>query len=127
MKKDSQMFRVVNHDFTTTGVNTQLISAHGQLFWYQFRQDACRNKWYQAVQYIGSKKQANCYTYTLEYGPHPGDSSRRSILYTRATHSEEECAKNIFQSADCFNTDLNTIKMFNLNSVLKFKVKIEVA
>ncbi|KDR17164.1 E3 ubiquitin-protein ligase SIAH1B-like isoform X2 [Zootermopsis nevadensis] len=125
-RKETQVFRVSNHDFRVSGTSTQLISVLDQLFWYQFRQDSSKNKWWQAIQYIGSKKQASTYRYTLEFGPVPGDSLKRSIVYSRVTHPDDDHVDSIFKSSDCFNTDLNSIKHFvTKNNSLQFKVKIE--
>jgi hypothetical protein len=125
-KKETRLFRVSNHDFSLNGTSTQLISVLGQLFWYQFRQDSSKNRWCQAIQYIGSKKQAVRYKYTLEFGPVPEDALKRSIVYSRATHPDEEHIESIFKSSDCFSTDLNSIRYFvTRNNSLQFKVKIE--
>lgn len=125
-RKETQVFRVSDHDFRVSGTSTQLISVLDQLFWYQFRQDLSKNKWCQAIQYIGSKKQASKYKYTLEFGPVPDDSVKRSIVYSRVTHPDEDHIDKIFKSSDCFNTDLNSIKHFVArNNSLQFKVKIE--
>ncbi|XP_023711830.1 E3 ubiquitin-protein ligase Siah1 [Cryptotermes secundus] len=125
-KREIRLFRVSNHDFSVNGTSTLLISVFDQLFWYQLRQDSSKNRWCQAIQYIGSKKQAVTYKYTLEFGPVPDDSLKRTIVYSRATHPEEEHIDNIFKSSDCFCTDLNSIKYFVArNNSLQFKVKIE--
>jgi hypothetical protein len=125
-RKETQVFRVLNHDFKISGTSTQLISVLDQLFWYQFRQDSSKNKWFQAIQYIGSKKEASRYKYTLEFGPLSEDSLKRSIVYGRVTHPNEDNIDNIFKSSDCFNIDLNSIKYFVVkNNLLQFKVKIE--
>lgn len=125
-KRETRLFRVSNHNFSINGTSTQLISTLDQLFWYQFRQDSSKNRWCQAIQCIGSKKQAEKYKYTLEFGPVPEDSLKRSIVYSRATHPEEEHIDNIFKSSDCFSIDLNSIKYFAAkNNSLQFKVKIE--
>jgi hypothetical protein len=125
-RKETQLFRVSNHDFSLSGTSTQLISVLDQLFWYQFRQDSSKNKWCQAIQYIGSKTQAVKYKYTLEFGPVAEDSLKRSIVYSRVTHPDEEHIDSIFKSSDCFSADLNSIKYFVArNNSLQFKVKIE--
>ncbi|XP_069676225.1 E3 ubiquitin-protein ligase SIAH1B-like [Periplaneta americana] len=125
-RKESQLFRVTNHDFRISGTSTQLISVLGQLFWYQFRQDASKNRWCQAIQYIGSKNQALRYKYTLEFGPVPHDAVKRTTVYSRVTHSDDDNVDNIFKSSDCFSIDLNSIKYFVTSSnILQFKVKIE--
>lgn len=120
------MFRMSSHDFNVSGSSTQLISIFDQLFWYQFRQDTSKDKWCQAIQYIGAKKQASRYKYTLEFGPVAEDSLKRSIVYSSVTHSDEEHIDYIFESSQSFSTDLNSIKHFVTNdNSLKFKVKIE--
>jgi hypothetical protein len=125
-RRETRLFRVSKHDFSLNGTITLLISVSEQLFWYQFRQDSCRNRWCQAIQYIGPKKQAATYKYTLEFGSLPEDSLKRSIVYSRATHPEEEHIDSIFKSSDCFSVDLNSIKYFvGRNNSLQFKVKIE--
>jgi hypothetical protein len=125
-KKETRHFRVSNHDFSINGTSTQLISVLGQLFWYQFRQDSSKHRWCQAIQYVGTKNQAARYKYTLEFGPAPEDSQKRSIVYSRATHHDEEHIDSVFKSSDCFSTDLNSIRCFVArNNSLHFKVKIE--
>jgi hypothetical protein len=125
-KKETRLFRVSNHDFSINGTVTQLILVLDQLFWYQFRQDTSKNRWGQAIQYIGSKKQAARYKYTLEFGPLPNDSLKRSVVYSRATHPDDEHMDSIFRSSDCFITDLNSIRHFVArNNSLLFKMKIE--
>lgn len=125
-RKETQMFRVSNHEFNVSASSTQLISVFDQLFWYQFRQDSNKGKWCQAIQYIGAKKEASMYKYTLEFGPVAGDSLKRSIVYSSVTHSDEEHTDYIFKSSHCFSTDLNSIKHFvSKDNSLKFKVKIE--
>jgi hypothetical protein len=126
LRKETQLFRVSNHDFRVSGTSTQLLLVWDQLFWYQFRQDSTKNKWCQAIQYIGSKKHAGRYKYTIEFGPLPEDDLKRSMVYTRVTHPDEDHIDNIFKMSDCFSTDLNTIKYFvSKNNSLHFKVKIE--
>jgi hypothetical protein len=117
---------VSNHEFNVSCSSTQLISIFDQLFWYQFRQDSSKGKWCQAIQYIGAKKEASKYKYTLEFGPVAEDRLKRSIVYSSVTHSDEERIDYIFKSSHCFSTDLNSIKHFAAkDKSVKFKVKIE--
>ena len=125
-KKNTQLFHVKKHDFNVSGFSTQLISIFDQLFWYQFRQDSSKGKWCQAVQYIGAKKKANKYKYTIEFGPVAEDSLKRSIAYSSVTHSDEENTGYIFKYSHCFCTDLNSIKHFvEKDNSLQFRVTIE--
>lgn len=125
-RKETQIYRVSNHEFNVSCSSTQLISIFDQLFWYQFRQDSSKGKWCQAIQYIGAKKEASKYKYTLEFGPVAEDRLKRSIVYSSVTHSDEERIDYIFKSSHCFSTDLNSIKHFAAkDKSVKFKVKIE--
>ncbi|PNF29336.1 hypothetical protein B7P43_G07806 [Cryptotermes secundus] len=118
-KREIRLFRVSNHDFSVNGTSTLLISVFDQLFWYQLRQDSSKNRWCQAIQYIGSKKQAVTYKYTLEFGPVPDDSLKRTIVYSRATHPEEEHIDNIFKSSDLrgYTATLRLLAKMDANQV----------
>jgi len=125
-RKETQVFRVANHDFNASGYSTHLISMFEELFWYHFRQDSSKGKWCQAVQYIGGKDKASKYKYTIEFGPVAEDFLKRSISYSSVTLSDEENMAYILNFSHCFSTDVNSVKHFvTKENWLKFKLKIE--
>jgi hypothetical protein len=125
-RKEIQLFHVANHDFNASGFNTHLISIYNELFWYHFRQDSSKDKWFQAVQYIGAKNKASKYKYTVEFGPVAEDFLKRSISYSSLTHSDEEDMDYVFKLSQCFSTDLNSVRHFVAkDNSLKFRLKLE--
>lgn len=125
-RKESQLFHVAKHDFNASGFSTHLISFFDELFWYHFRQDSSKDKWCQAVQYIGAKNKASKFRYTLQFGPVAEDFLKRSIVYSSVTHSDEENMDHTLKFSYSFSTDLNSVKHFVAkDNSLRFKLKIE--
>jgi len=95
------------HDHNLT---TQIIVAHGELFWFRHEKDSSRSKFFIAVQYIGPEKDAEKYKYECKFTS--TNSSDMEVNFVRNTHKDTEIIEDVFNSEDCLCFSIRALKHF---------------
>jgi hypothetical protein len=95
------------HDHSLT---TQIIAAHGELFWFRHEKNSSRSKFFIAVQYIGAEKNAEKYKYECKFTS--TNSSDMEVQFIRNTHKDTEIIEDVFNSEDCLCVSIRVLKHF---------------
>jgi hypothetical protein len=90
--------------------DVQLLSAHDEIFWYNFSCDNVKQKIFLAVQYIGSKERACMFLY--EFQLYTDDDEERSIIITNRTHPDTEKASDIYDTGCCIILDFAMLRQY---------------
>jgi len=108
------------HDHSLT---TQIIEAHGELFWFRHEKDSSKSKFFIAVQYIGPEKDAENYKYECKFTS--TNSSGMEVKFIRNTHKDTEIIEDMFSSEDCLCVSIRVTKNFVAeDDTLRFSLKV---
>lgn len=111
-------FLLYDHDLTT-----QVIMAHGELFWFRHQKDSSKFKFFCAVQYIGPEENAAKYRYEIKFDWK--NPSGMKFKFSRNTHKDTDFINDIFNSEDCLCVStLMTEKFMGKDENLRFILKI---
>lgn len=105
------------------GLTTQMIVAHGELFWFHHEKDSSKSKFFGAVQYIGPEEDAEKYKY--EFKLTSTNSNGMEIKFLRNTHKDTEIIGDVFSSEDCACVSIRVAKNFVVeDNTLRFSLKV---
>lgn len=111
-------FLLYDHDLTT-----QVIMAHGEVFWFRHRKDSSKFKFFGAVQYVGAEENAAKYRYEIRFDRKNPSGTR--FKFVRNTHKDTELINDIFSSEDCLCVStLITERFVGKDETLHFILKI---
>lgn len=110
----------LSHDHSLT---TQMIAAHGELFWFHHEKDSSKSKFFIAVQHIGQEKDAEQYQYECKFTS--TNSSGMEVTFIRNTHKDTEIIEDVFSSEDCLCFSILVTKNFvGEDDNLRFSLKV---
>jgi E3 ubiquitin-protein ligase SIAH1 len=102
----------------------QLVSAYHEVFWYNFKCDATKQKLFLAVQYIGPQELACTFTYEFELCADTDEE--KSIIIKNRTRPDTEKLNDIYDSASCIVLDFATVKHFvDSNNSVSFCLRLK--
>jgi hypothetical protein len=102
----------------------QLISACHEIFWYNFKCDATKQKLFLAVQYIGLKELASNFTYEFQMCADP--DQELSINMKNRTHPDTEKVSDIYESARCVVLDFAMLRHYiGSDNNLSFNLQVK--
>jgi hypothetical protein len=113
-------FFLYDHDLTT-----QVIMAHGEVFWFRHHKDSSKFKFFGAVQYVGPEENAAKYRYEIKFDLK--NPSGMEFKFRRNTHKDTEVINDIFSSEDCLCVStLVTQKFVGEDKTLRFNLTIKI-
>lgn len=121
--KESNYCKIKDFFLYDHGLTTQVIVAHGELFWLHHKKSSSKSKFFAAVQHVGLAEDAEKYKYELRLAA--TNSSGMEITFSRNTHKDTEAIKNVFSSEDCLCISELAAKNFVAeDDILRFSLKV---
>lgn len=111
----------LSHDHSVT---TQVIMAHGELFWFHHEKDSSKSKFFGAVQYVGPQENARNYKYEFKFTSEnpPG----MEIQFNRNTHTDTEIIDDVFSAEDCLCVSILFTKNFVKEDIMRFSLNVKI-
>lgn len=109
----------INYDHTLT---TQVILAHGELFWFHHEKNSFKSKFFGAVQYVGPEENAAKYKYEVEFFSR--NPIGMNIKFSRNTHTDTEIIDDVFSSEECLCVSILAMRQFVSEDKLRFSLKV---
>lgn len=121
--KENNICKIKEFLFHDHSLTTQMIAAHGELFWFRHEKDSSKSKFFIAVQYIGPEKDAENYKYECKFTS--TNSSGMEVKFIRNTHKDTEIIEDVFSSEDCLCVSIRVTKNFvSEDETLRFSLKV---
>ena len=121
--KENNFCKIKEFLFHDHSLTTQIIEAHGELFWFHHKKDSSKSKFFIAVQYIGPEEDAEKYKYECVFTS--TNSSGMEVKFIRNTHKDTESIEDVFSSEDCLCFSIHVTKNFvGEDETLRFGLKV---
>ena len=97
--KDTNVCKIKDFEKYDHGITTQVIEAHGEVFWFNHEKDSAKSNFFGSVHYVGPQENSSNFSYGLKLIS--SNSNGMEISYRRNTHKDNEEVTQLFQSGDC--------------------------